>query len=664
MLQDDDLQRFVALTQRIGCDTGTSDGTRPESTLRTEEQADGLHRNELGRLVRSLKIAHVAGNIPELPYLLLDAIVGDLEDDGGCYRVLSDADEWLDALRWAVAQPRTPNPRYVLHQGRGREFVVGTACADLRRRGYEVEFGGNGPRIDGGARVAVARAVDALIAEVGGVEVIRRLCEIIRRNDRVHDGTWLLGNLPGKAHEAALPWVPVGWLVSLALRHTRRAPSADDPEGAWSAALELACQFAAGMDCQRYNQFDGLFLEAPDFFPMLGESLAWRELFTLPQVPASVFPVLRAAFGQIDWPAATAWVSDEVDRFLDEFEQLLSRLDVDRLAEMPRSTACSAFPALWKYASAPAAGVNAGHLDPFGSEPRDQERYVFFDGREQNVLVLPSPFATAAACEAVFRLIWAEGGPVAGKIVGDTMEKCVAVACGRHGSRMWEKEHYWVGRTQLEIDIAVRDGAEMVLFETKAKSLRAVSRSGDMMAFIEDLTKSFMALLRQLVRHERNLRLGLTPLAGAGDDLDGLRVSKVAVSPLSYGPASDHVLSSSLFRAVVNVRFHAADGNAGHDKILERFNKVVEQTIGDMVEVARLKNDQADVFAYLINVLWLDLGQLLYALQRGRSVPESLAALRALTFSTRDFWTEAALADRQLLTKRHWHPPSNPVGRE
>ena len=661
MLQDDYLQRFVGLTQRSEGDKGTYDGRRPDSTLRTEGDVDGLHRNELRRLVRSLKIAHVAGDIPESPYLLLNAIVRDLKDDGWRYRALTDAEEWLDAIRWAGAQPDTLNPRFVLHQGQDRAFVVGTACSKLRRLGHEVKIGGNGPRIDSGARVAVARAVDALIAEVGGIEAIRRLCEIVCRNKRVHDGIWLLGNMVGNAHEPARPWVPVGWLVSLALRHTGRAPSADDPEDTWNAALELATLFAASMDCQSYNRFDGMFLLAPDFFPILGESLTWRELFTLPQIPASVLSVLRAAFNEVEWPAPTAQVSDEVNRFLVESERLLAGLAVDRLVEMPRATARSEFPLLWRYASAPAAGVNTGHLDPFGSEPRDQERYVFFDGHEENVFVLPSPLASAAACEAVFRLIWAKGGSAADDIVGDTIEKCVALACGRHGSRMWEKEQYRVGRTKLEIDIAVRDGAEIVLFETKAKSLRAVSRTGDMMAFFDDLTKSFIALVRQLVRHDRNLRLGLTALAGGDDDLDGLRVYKVAVSPLSYGPASDHVLSSALFRAVWNARFHATDGNSKHEKILERFHEAVQLTIQDMVEVAPKKDNQADVFAYLINVFWLDLGQLLYALERGRSVPDSLAALRTLTFSTRDFWTEAALADRQSLTERYWHPPVSPA---
>ena len=38
---------------------------------------------------------------------------------------------------------------------------------------------------------------------------------------------------------------------------------------------------------------------------------------------------------------------------------------------------------------------------------------------------------------------------------------------------------------------------------------------------------------------------------------------------------------------------------------------------------------------------------------------DAVSGLRHITFSTRDFWTEAAIADRQTLTKDKWYPPSS-----
>ena len=279
------------------------------------------------------------------------------------------------------------------------------------------------PDSDDDTRTEIARTIDSLIAEIGGVDAICRLCGIISQHGKIHDGMWLLGNLPCRPDQPPIPWVPVGWLLSIALRHIQREPSTDDPDPAWNTALQLATVFAASMDCQRYNQFDGFFIEAPDFVPTLAESLAWRELFTLPQIPPSELSILRDAFSQITWPQGTDDLGRDVDRLFAELDELQSGLAVDRLTAIPRWAAQSAFPLLWEHARAPGTGVNAQYLDPFGGHPRDHDRYVFFDGPEEHVSVLPSPLAAASACEAIFRLIWKRAKSAAKDIVGDTVEE-------------------------------------------------------------------------------------------------------------------------------------------------------------------------------------------------------------------------------------------------
>lgn len=335
-----------------------------------------------------------------------------------------------------------------------------------------------------------------------------------------------------------------------------------------------------------------------------------------------------------------------------------SLLRVNGLKPIPRATALSAFPLLWEHARTPPGRLNAQYLDPFGKNQRDQDRYVLFDVPGPNVWAMPRPIAAASACDAAFRLIWDEAGSSANRIVGDAIEKCVAIACGRHRGRVWANERYSAGGKQLEMDIAVRDGDEVALFEAKAKSLTAVSRTGGVVKFIDDFNRSFVAALKQLVRHDRNLRLGRTPLTGSGDDPDSLRVCKVAVSPLSYGPASDHVLSNSLIHAIAGARFQATDGNRHRTRILDEFSGAIEETLKGMGKVPPIESGPLDLRSYMTDVFWLDLGQLLYALERGRSVASGLAALRHLTFCTWDFWTEAALADRQSLTEEHWKPPA------
>ena len=154
----------------------------------------------------------------------------------------------------------------------------------------------------------------------------------------------------------------------------------------------------------------------------------------------------------------------------------------------------------------------------------------------------------------------------------------VAIACRAHTDRVDEALVYKESKTQLEIDVAVREGPELILFEAKSKSLTANARTGDTMAFLLDYTNSFLALVRQLVRHDRNIRAGLTRLTRREDDINAVRITKVAVSPLCYGPSSDHVLAGSLLCAMVHARLHSTTGGAEHVKILDAFNKKLDRS--------------------------------------------------------------------------------------
>ena len=658
MLKHSDLQCFVELVRRAEGASGPIPQGPPETLLRGGALSENLlYRSELSRLRCSLKIASVAGDVPDSAHRILHTIVQNLVGDGQSYLPLTHSKEWVDAIRWAVSDPALLNSNYLPHAGQDRNFVVGSACRALRNSGYAVDIGASGPRIDADTRMRIARQIHSLVGQMGGTYVAAQLCRIVRESGRVHAGMWLLGNVPARIGQKLMPAVPLGWLFSIVLRHIHVKPSVSEPDKVWDCALKLATDFAASTDCQRYNQFDGSSLEAPDFLPSLAESLTWRELFTLPQVPPLVLPILRDAFSQIAWPKGTCALRGTIDGLFGELDRLLKHSNEYSLTEMQRDTACSDFPLLWRHARARQGCVNAKYLDPFGARPRDQDRFVFFEAREDQAVVLPTSLTAAAGCEAIFRQIWGkEGRAGAGDIVGSTIEKAIAIACRAHTAQVWENERYRAEGADLEIDVAVRDDQEIILFESKAKSLTSKSRTGDMMAFIDDYTKSFLALLVQLARHDRNIKRGLTPLNRAVEDAHALRVRKIAVSPLSYGPASDHVLTNALVHAIAAARLNSVDGDPDNKRILGEFNKSIERAMKIIDQVAPRQDGKIDMVRYLMGVSWLDLGQLLYSIHRGRSVTEGLSALSHLTFSTRDFWTEAALADRSELSKGNWHP--------
>jgi hypothetical protein len=163
--------------------------------------------------------------------------------------------------------------------------------------------------------------------------------------------------------------------------------------------------------------------------------------------------------------------------------------------------------------------------------------------------------------------------------------------------------------------------------------------------------------VEQLTRHEHNLQRGLTPLTQDGEPTSDLRAIKVAVSPLSYGPIGDKVLSNTLLRSLAGARLHSLSSERKDIDAVNRFNRRFATILSQVSIIAPKREGMVDLFSYFMNVFWLDIGQFLYVANRARSTWEALMPLRHLTFSTRDFWTEVAFADRQGLTRDRWRAP-------
>ena len=500
MLKESDLQDFVRLVRHVEREPTRGAAAHPDTILRVSAQSTRLlHRNEYARLYRSLRIASAAGDVSPLAPELLYVIVQSLATDNRCYLSVTYNEAWLSAIRWAILQASQTTDS-LRSQRIDRQFHVGRACQRLRAKGYLVHIGAFGPRLDDETCTAIAHRVDSLIARIGGIAVVQEICRLVSATDNIHDGMWLLGNKTGNYARVPDPALPIGWLLAVALRHIHLRSSTANPAAAWKSATELATDFAASMDCQRYNHFDGLNLDACDFLQSLQESLAWRELFTRPQMPPAALSTIRRAFSQIAWPKGTDGLRREVDGIFAELDGLMARLADNCLTVISACAARTTFPRLWRHARGIPGAVNPNYLHPFGAHPCNHEQFVFFQSDDDHVWGLPSAFTAAAGCEAAFRLVWTDAGRSGCDIVGDTIEKAVAIGCRAHTSHVHEGLVYREGKTRLEIDVAVRDGQQLVVFEAKAKQLTSRARTGDMMALLSDYTNSFLALLRSLLK--------------------------------------------------------------------------------------------------------------------------------------------------------------------
>jgi hypothetical protein len=653
VLQDSDLKAFLVAFEG-GCSSATV-AIPPSKVLPSD---DGIFSAEIWRLVCSLQIAAVLGDVSPLAAAAAQVILDDLH--GVRCTPISDERAWSKSIAWALAQPALANPDALkVPLGREREQIVGEACLRLRKRGYKVEVGAYGPQIDGASRRQIVSSVEALVGLLGGLETTNQVLRYLNDTKRHHDGMWLFGEVGLGIDGPKRPMIPVGWVLSLGLRNLGRTSSARKPAVVWRSLFDLATDFAAAHDCQRYSQFEAYNLHPTQFSRILLDSALYRELFTLPQMPPKALrQVLKALVEELT-PGDQEQLSFAPEALLNEILQLVESSAAAQLTIHPRAMVERFLPILHNLTGGAAKAVNAGYGDPLTATARTQDHTLLFACGRDKAITLPRAFLAEAVCEFIFEHIWSKlGQRRAAVVVGKTLESAIGAACRGKAAMVLSSKKYQVGGDCYELDVATRDADRVVLIETKGKMLTRQSRSGDMFAFFRDYSDSFLRMSSQLVRREIHLRQGLTPLTVGGEKTDDLRPIKVAVSPLSYGPVSDKWLSSSLIRSLVGARLTLVTPDTAHQQMIEVFNKRVEAIFNDMALVAPERDGVADLLHYLLDVYWLDVGQLLYVLDRASTVWDALTVRSRVNFSSRDFWNELAHADHMglTITAGKWRP--------
>lgn len=650
MLKPDDLDLYVSAFRAAG---GASSASPSIGALPMEEGR--VVREEIIQLSQSLSIAEQLGDAPPKAALTADIIARKLPP-GGCAG-LEMQEPWTQAIVWALSQSECSNDQWADWRPLARQVQVAQACKRLRQRNYKIQVGAFGPILSDALRREISNTIDGFIALIGGMEAIGRLYRDLREKQRYYDGLWLFGDKVPGVMQSKTPSLPWGWLFSLALRHVGSRTKPRKPDIAWESAVALATDLAAALDCERYNQFDGIELHASDFLFANADSVAWREVFSLPQVPVVVIAALKQAFRETLTTQDEAALGERFSDLFAEVDDLLRQCTNDRPTVFPERAVAHRFPHLLALAQGKKKAVNVRYRDPLNAVDRDHDRKIFFERDGGEYVVLTCSMVAAAVCEVIFRLIWSKLDRArANDVVGEVVERAINWGFQGKVPKIWRNEPYRGETKNLEFDVATRDGAETVFFEAKAKSLTAQARSIDIVSLLIDYSDSYLTLLKQLARHEYYFRKGETPLSAPGENTSDLIPLKVAVSPLSYGPMSDKFLANKLFGAMVNAEIRVSESTPEADKATKKFNVAKKEALDWVIKNIPLENGQYNIFAYLLNVFWLDLGQLLYSLDRATTVAHALTPLKHFTFSSRDFWTEVAFADSQGLLQGKWRP--------
>lgn len=651
MLAHKDLARFVTLFEEAE-QLNACASTQPISDLLGCEEG-GLTHSDFFCLCKSLKIAAVAGDIPSSVAKVADYIRRHVRLDR--YVHLSSSKSWTDAISVAQDTIRTEDNTAYSSSIVEREDNVGHACSFLRRAGYSLTIDAFGCQIDEQSHREIIKRIETLVSIVGGLECLTQIFRILSEQERYHDGFWLFGDRIPSVTEVKTPTLPFAWLARLALQNLSKSKPARKPDVAWKNLTDLATQFAACCDFERYSKYENFDVQPSDLGFLFARSAGWQQLFMLKQMPAKALNLITRALKErldyADWQV----LCRNTDALLSELRSLVARCPEDKLSIIDRNDAMRAFPLICEEAAK--IGSFGKFTDPFDQKALSHENRLLFPVHEDKVLMLPRSLAAAAAATFLIELIWRKlESKNAEKVVGDVFERVVEQACIGKAASVFRDLNYQSSKTPFQIDVATVCGNDVHVFEVKAKALTKSARSGNTITFLTDYAGSYLSILKQLVRHEAHFRAGvaMSPISVASPKNSG--VTKIAISPLSFGPIGDRILANGIVSSLSRAKLAPIVPDKQSEKTLASLSEMSRKILLQIDKFAVRKNDAIDLHAYMINVFWLDIGELIYILSRADSVTNALAPLKHVTFSSRDIWTEIANAERSKLTEKYWNP--------
>ncbi len=607
------------------------------SILQTEDKTS--FGTEFSQLAKMVSISAHADEVDILAAQTAKVIYQQVRASNLCE--LTHATTWRKAILRAEAIINSQN---YIENFPDREIAVAEAYKRLKKAGRKVSINTLGIHWDSQSLKDACSQLNSHIALMGGTEVLAQIGRIFDETGKIYDKIWLCGEANLSVNQPKQPAIPFGWLQALALKHTASKNKPRKPEVLWNTIVTSSRDIAATFDCQRYSQFDGrMGINQADFTRAIYQTLCWRELFTIQQMPQECLPYLYKAFLIELKVAGENEAISFIKKIWKEYDNLRSRLEAARPSLFNIKTIEETFPTLLLHTKEAGEAVNPNFVVPMSGIVRNDSSIMFYRAPKGKLLCCSLSRSNTIFLTIIFTKMWKMLKDPS-KTLSNITEKSLALVSDTKADAVYPSEKYKIGKDTFEFDLAAQTGSEITIIEIKNKSLTKQSESGDGLSFLDDLSKSIFPLIFQLARHEKHIREELTPLNSAFLDSE-LSITKIAVSTLTYGSVTDNLFLKSIFVALSGVKLSAIEKE--DEKTVKEFIKQYQKALTKVLEVSD-KNDDGlyELNSFFFRTRWVDLGQLIYLLHRSNDVSHALKPIRHLTFSSRDIWNEIAYADR------------------
>jgi hypothetical protein len=607
--------------------------------------------SELRKLQDQIILQNIINDIPLEPYYsIIYTFLGNLNRTP---KVISFKyiDDWKKIIKllkefliiYSYFQ-EYKNEYYELLPQHNRIIVVGESAKYFKLKGYEIKVTEGDVSLNPEDYKNIAIDIENSIKSIGGLNVIT---SIFKSNEHIYDKELFRFNFIRKlgGFDKKEADIPVGYLLNISVKHLFPELAITNIENVYNEILEKSRKFCSLYNVQYYSQFENMFIN-PEFLPIyLHEIILFDSLFTFFQFrPDDLNNFLEKIFSWVDldeFKSKIGWDLNDgikiISYIIVKYKNKLIPASVfkDDIYKHFKQHISYTIDLILNAFSHDYLEVNNKYLLPHDTQFIDFQFKPLIKISNHEYILINSSICSMSCYETIISLIRDNIDKNVDDIIGSYTEiflreelkkKNIIYNYGEYVNNIYES------------DLIIESSDTIIVIEIKKKPLKRISRSGDDVNILIDISDSLVDSLIQINRHEIELlKNGKLELESGIVYLNDRNIEKISLSLLDYGSLQDRAVIEQILQIFMTNKYNPFD-----KKYQDYFNKLNEKcsVISEqMEEIIRLNPEKTK--RPFFDCWFLSLPQLLILLNESNSNDDfknNLFRSRHITTGTNDFY--------------------------